>query len=377
MTVTSDDRPLTLDALPMAHDRDAAFRVLREHGPVVTIDGAAYAVTDAAVDAVLHDPATFSSRLAFESLGSPVPLLPLAFDPPEHLRYRRLLAPFFSPGVISRMQDDLRRQLSDLLDPIASRTECEVVSEVCVPFPSQVFLTMLGLPLADTDRLVRWKDAVIGATTPGRAVSPEDATAAMELFGYLTEKIDERRGSTGDDLLTTVVNDPSEDALTRDELLGMAFLLVLAGLDTVTGTLSLAFHQLAADDTLRRRLAGDPEQIPAYVEDLVRRNPVATFTPRVTTQDTVLEGTPLPAGTTVVMVFGAANQEVEDRHWGFGGGVHRCLGSHLARAELRLVLEEWLARIPEFGHSGGAVPDMPWPQSLLGYPRLPLVLGTT
>jgi cytochrome P450 len=351
--------------------------VLREHGPVVSIDGAAYAVTDAAVDAVLHDPATFSSRLAFESLGSPVPLLPLAFDPPEHLRYRRLLAPFFSPGVISRMQDDLRRQLSDLLDPIASGTECEVVSEVCVPFPSQVFLTMLGLPLADTDRLVRWKDAVIGATTPGRAVSPEDATAAMELFGYLTEKIDERRGSTGDDLLTTVVNDPSEDALTQDELLGMAFLLVLAGLDTVTGTLSLAFHQLAADDTLRRRLAGDPEQIPAYVEDLVRRNPVATFTPRVTTQDTVLEGTPLPAGTTVVMVFGAANQEVEDRHWGFGGGVHRCLGSHLARAELRLVLEEWLARIPDFGHSGGAVPDMPWPQSLLGYPRLPLVLGTT
>lgn len=371
MTETAAPDALTLASLPIATDREAAWQLLLASGPVVRMEGSFYAVSDAAIDEVLHDPATFSSKLAFDSLGSPVPLVPIAFDPPEHMRYRRLLAPFFSPGVIDRMYDGLRDQLGALIDPLAAAGGCDVVRDLCVPFPSQVFLTMLGLPLEDTDRLIAWKTAVLAATTPGASTS-QDIEAATELFVYLTEQVAGRRGQVGQDLLTTLVNAPAEDRLSDEELLGLGFLLVLAGLDTVTSTLSIAFEQLASDDELRRRLVADPEQIPEYVEQLVRLTPVATFTPRVTSCDTTLQGEPVPAGSTVVMVFAAANREIEDRHWGFGGGVHRCLGSHLARAELKLVLEEWLKRVPEFGFQDGFAPLMKWPVSLLGFDELHL-----
>lgn len=362
---------LTLAALPMATDREAAWQLLRDQGPVFVMDGAHYVTSDAGIDAVLHDPATFSSKLAFDALGSPVPLVPLAFDPPEHMRYRRLLAPYFSPGVIGRLYDGLRDQVAGLIAPLAAAGSCEVVGDLCVPFPSQVFLTLMGLPLEDTDRLVAWKTAVIAATTPGASTS-DDVTAALELFTYLTESIASRRGAADESLWTTLVNDSSEDALRDDELLGLGFLLVLAGLDTVTSTLSIAFERLGKDQALQARLAGDRGQIPAFVEDLVRTDPVATFTPRVTSVDTTLEGTAIPAGSTVVMVFAAANRETQDRHWGFGGGVHRCLGSHLARAELTLVLEEWFARVPAFSFAPGFTPAMEWPISLLGFDELQL-----
>jgi cytochrome P450 len=298
-----------------------------------------------------------------------VPLVPLAFDPPEHMRYRRMLAPFFSPGVIARLYDGLREQVAALIAPLAEAGSCEIVDDLCVPFPSQVFLTLMGLPLEDTDKLVGWKTAVIAATTPGASTN-DDVSAALELFTYLTESIASRRGATDDSLWTKVINDPSDDALTDEELLGLGFLLVLAGLDTVTSTLSIAFERLGRDPELQARLAADPSQIPDFVEELVRLDPVATFTPRVTSRDVVLEGTPLPAGAQVVMVFAAANRDTQERHWGFGGGVHRCLGSHLARAELKLVLEEWLKRVPSFSFADGFQPQMEWPISLLGFDRL-------
>lgn len=362
---------LQLADLPMSTDREAAWQMLRDQGPVVEIEGAYYVTSDAGIEAVLHDPQLFSSKLAFDSLGSPVPLVPIAFDPPEHMRYRRMLAPFFSPGVIGKMYDGLREQVAAIIDPLAKAGTCDVVGDLCVPFPSQVFLTLMGLPLEDTDRLVHWKTAVIAATTPGGA-SNDDMTAALELFTYLTESIASRRGAVDDSLWTKMINDDSGDALTDEELLGLGFLLVLAGLDTVTSTLSIAFEQLAGDPAARARLAKDPSLIPEFVEELVRLDPVATFTPRVTSRATTLEGTDLPEGARVVMVFAAANRDTAERHWGFGGGVHRCLGSHLARAELKLVLEEWFARIPDFGYTPGFTPEMEWPISLLGFDRLEL-----
>ncbi|MCU1593330.1 MAG: putative cytochrome [Frankiales bacterium] len=362
---------LLLADLPMSTDREAAWQVLRDLGPVVLIEDAYYVTSDAGIEAVLHDPQLFSSKLAFDVLGSPVPLVPLAFDPPEHMRYRRMLAPFFSPGVIARLYDGLREQVATIIDPLAKAGSCEVVNDLCVPFPSQVFLTLMGLPLEDTDRLVHWKTAVIAATSPSGATN-DDMTAALELFTYLTESIATRRGATDDSLWTKVINDDSGDALSDEELLGLGFLLVLAGLDTVTSTLSIAFERLANDPTEQARLAAEPSLIPEFVEELVRLDPVATFTPRMTSRATTLEGTEIPAGARVVMVFAAANRETHERHWGFGGGVHRCLGSHLARAELKLVLEEWLARVPEFRYSPGFTPQMEWPISLLGFDRLEL-----
>jgi cytochrome P450 len=384
LTTTTPGPALTLADLPMQSDREAAWRALAERGPLVDVDGAVFVVSHRAVDEVLHDPELYSSRLAFDVVGSPVPMVPIAFDPPEHARYRRLLAPFFGPGVVNRMYDGLREQLRTLITPIASQRGCEVIDELAVPFPSQVFLTLLGLPLSDTQRLVRWKTAVLAAAGPAGASEGQQAEA-LELFVYLQEKIAERRGQTGDDLLTHLVNDTSPDAMSQEELLGLGFLMVLAGLDTVTATLGFAFELLARDAGLRRQLAADPSLIPGFVEELVRLTPVATFTPRVTTRDTTLEGRDLPAGTRVVLIWATANRDPEvhadgtsvqlDRsepHWGFGGGVHRCLGSHLARAELRLVLEEWLLQIPEFELAPGFTPELPWPAGLLGFESVKL-----
>lgn len=382
MSGSSTAAELTLAELTIPRDREAAWQTLLDRGPLVDMDGAVFAVSNRAVDEVLHDPELYSSRLAFDVVGSPVPMVPIAFDPPEHVRFRRLLAPYFSPAVIAQMHESLREQAASLIAPIAANGRCDVIHDLAIPFPSQVFLTLLGLPLSDTDRLIRWKDAVLAAAGPSGATQGQQEDA-LELFGYLNEKIQDRRGQTGDDLLTKVVNDASEDAMTHQELLGLAFLMVLAGLDTVTATLGFAFEMLARDPDLRQKLAADHSLIPGFVEEVVRLNPVATFTPRITTRDTTLEGRHLPAGTRVVMVWAAANRDLavhpgstdvrfdrEEHHWGFGGGVHRCLGSHLARAELRLVLEEWLKHVPDFGFAPGFEPVLPWPAGLLGFETL-------
>src|SRR5687768_15248707 len=125
-------KPLTLADLPMANDREAAWKVLQDHGPVVEMDGAYYVTSAAGIETMLHDPELFSSKLAFDGLGSPVPLVPLAFDPPEHLRYRRMLAPFFSPGVISRLYDSLREQVAAMIEPLAKAGCSDVVRDLCV-----------------------------------------------------------------------------------------------------------------------------------------------------------------------------------------------------------------------------------------------------
>jgi cytochrome P450 len=387
LTTTPARPALSLADLPVASDREAAWQALLDQGPLVDVDGAVFVVGNKAVDVVLHDPATYSSRLAFGVVGSPVPMVPIAFDPPEHMRYRKLLAPFFSPVVVGRMYESLREQLRALITPLAEAGRCDVVRDLAVPFPSQVFLTLLGLPLSDTERLVRWKDAVLAAAGPAGASEGQQAEA-LELFTYLGEKIEQRRGQPGEDLLTVLVNDTSAEAMSQEELLGLGFLMVLAGLDTVTATLGFAFELLARDADLRGRLAQDLTLVPGFVEELVRLNPVATFTPRVTTQDTVLEGRDLPAGTRVVMVWAAANRDPDryedgtavqldrdEAHWGFGGGIHRCLGSHLARAELRLVLEEWLTQVPDFALQPGTTPVLPWPAGLLGFPSVELTYG--
>ncbi|MCV7425505.1 cytochrome P450 [Mycobacterium montefiorense] len=375
---------LDLDALPMVLDRGAGWAALREAGPVVLSDGW-YALTRREdVLAALRNPNVFSSRKAFEVVGSPLPLVPAAFDPPEHTRFRKILQPFFSPHALAAILPSIQGQAIDIIGSIAERDECEVMADLATPYPSQVFLTLFGLPLRDRERLVGWKDAIIELSIPNAASDSPDLTPALELFAYLTEAVVEHRRHPGDDVLSQVL--AGEDGLTDDEGLGMAFFFVLAGLDTVTSAIGAALLELARRPDLRIRLREKPDETSIFVEEIIRLESSAPVVPRVTTEEITVAGITLPAGSQVRLCLGAINRDGSDaisgddlvmdgkvhKHWGFGGGPHRCVGSHLARMEMNVVVTEWLSRIPHFELAPGYRPEITWPSPTCTLPSLPL-----
>lgn len=380
---------LDLDDLPMALDRGVGWAALRDAGPVVLSDGW-YALTRREdVLAALRNPTVFSSKKAFEVVGSPLPLVPAAFDPPEHTRFRRILHPFFGPHALAAILPSIQKQAIDIIDSIAGQGECEVMADLATPYPSQVFLTLFGLPLHDRERLIGWKDAIIELSLPNDAGESPDLTPALELFAYLTEAVAEHRANPGDDVLSQVL--VGEDALTDDEALGMAFFFVLAGLDTVTSAIGVAMLELARRPQLRRRLREKPDEVRVFVEEIVRLESSAPVVPRVTTEEVTVAGITLPAGSRVRLCLGAINRDGSDaisgddlvmdgkvhKHWGFGGGPHRCVGSHLARMEMNVIVTEWLRHIPHFELPPGYRPEITWPSPTCTLPRLPLRILAT
>lgn len=377
---------LSYAGLPMAADRNAGWSALRDAGRVVFVDGWFYVTHRDDVLSALRNPELFSSKKAFDVLGSPLPLVPIAFDPPEHTRFRKILQPFFSPHTLSELLPALQQQAIDIIDGVVAKGECEGVADIAIPYPSQVFLTLFGLPLKDRDRLIAWKDSVI-ALADSPTLEGADLTPALELFTYLTEAINERRGEPGRDILSQLLT--GDDALDDAEAIGLSYLFVLAGLDTVTAAMSAALLELARNPGLRATIRDDPDQINVFIEEIVRLEPPAPILPRVTTAEVTIGNITLPADTQVRLCIGAINRDDSDeistndvvmdgkvhRHWGFGGGPHRCLGSHLARMELTLIVGEWLQRIPDFSLEPGFEPKIAFPANTFGLDRLPLRLG--
>jgi cytochrome P450 len=379
---------LSFAGLPMAGDRGVGWKVLRDAGPVVLVDGIFYLTQRDDVLAALRDAELFSSKKAFDILGSPLPLIPLALDPPEHTRFRKILQPFFSPHTLGEMLPSLQKQAIEVVERIAANGECEVVADVAIPYPSQVFLTLFGLPLEDRDRLIAWKDAVI-AISEAASLEDADLTPALELLTYLTDAINAHRADPGPDILSQLLtgDEPLDDA----EAMGLSFLFVLAGLDTVTAAMSAALLELARRPELRAALRDDPDQTSVFVEEIVRLEPPAPFLPRVTTAEVTIGGVTLPPDTQVRLCIGAINRDDSDeisandilldgkvhRHWGFGGGPHRCLGSHLARMELTLIVDEWLRRIPDFSVTAGYEPGIAFPANTFALERVPLKIGSS
>jgi cytochrome P450 len=396
VTVTSFETipEVALEDVPMAEDRGVGWAYLRALGPLARVHDVVLVTRREDVERILRDPELFSSQKAFDSLGSPLPLVPIAYDPPEHTRYRQILQPFFSPRALKEVLPSLQSQIAQLIDGIAGNERVEVMRELAVPYPSQVFLTLFGLPLEDRERLIAWKDEVIALSERGAATaSPDELAPALELFAYLTEAIQEKRAAPGDDILSALLRGDTKDGiapLDEGEALGLCFLFVLAGLDTVTAAIGFALQKLADDPALRRTVMRDESATLAFIEEIVRLEPPAPFLPRVTTEDVELAGYAIPAGTLLHASVGSANRddggdladpdavqtdEVAHRHWGFGGGPHRCLGSHLARLELRLVLREWHARLPDYAIAPGSTPRIAWPANTFGLESLELVLG--
>jgi cytochrome P450 len=373
------------------------YKALREASPVLHLGKMGYLVSKRAdVEQVLRRPEVFSSAVPIEDLKVDRPMIPQQIDPPEHRKYRKLLDPLFAPQQMSPLEGPVTDLVNHLLDQFGDADEIDFAKQFSVPFPSQVFLTLFGLPLDDLPALLKMKDGIIRPNVVvGKPIRHPEAEAyqkaiSRSTYEYFDQLLDDRESDQRDDLITTLLEaEIAGDRLTRQEILDICFLLMIAGLDTVSASLDCFFFYLAEHPQHRRAIVEDPSIVPSAVEELLRWETPVIAVPRVATQDTELGGCPIAGGDRVLVLLGSANtdeSEVPDaddvvwgrqinRHLAFGGGIHRCLGSNLARLELRVALRVWHERIADYRVKPGV--ELTFTNGIRSLDTFPLLLGTS
>jgi cytochrome P450 len=364
----------------IAQDPREYWRELRASGVFVDLSGFYLVTRRADVLAALHNHATFASRrkprttppgAALKALPIPVPL---AYDPPEHTRFRRILQPHFSPHAVDELLPALREQASELINAVAANGTCDAISDIAIPFPFGALVTLCGLPLDDRDKLAAWAEAV-NWDMPG---SP----AASELLTYLVDAIaSDPRPALAAQLLT------GDDPFTEEEVIGF-YALLCSAQDAIQAAIGSALLQLARNPQLRSVLRDHPGQIGAFVEELLRLETPFPFIGRYTTQEVTIADVTIPAGSVVALCLASTNLDDSEQssvnmtdgaairprsHRSFGAGVHRCLGKALARIELGVIVSEWLCAVPDFELERDFAPSFTFTQGGAVTPsRLPL-----
>jgi cytochrome P450 len=376
----------------MAAEPQPLFKMMRETMPVVAMEGAVVLTRREDVDHALRHPEVFSSNWSAVDLGNVRPLIPLQIDPPDHVKYRRILDPLFGPRQMAVHEADITALVNEHIDRFIGNGEVDLARELTIPLPSQVFLTLLGLPLDDLELFLKWKDGIIrpdvatGSDREGEVAKTYQRDTASAIYEYFDRVLDQRQQERRDDVLSRFLDTEVEgERLTREEILDTCFLFFIAGLDTVTASLDCMFAYLAQHPEQRQRLVDDPSLIPSAVEEMLRWETPVTGVPRVALEETEIGGCPVHKGDAVMILLGSANTDeaelpdafdvdlgrTENRHIAFGGGIHRCLGSHLARLELRVTLREFHRRIPEYALKPGT--ELLYTPGIRSIEHLPLV----
>jgi len=296
----------------------------------------------------------------------PYRFVPTQIDPPEHIKYRRILNPWFSPKAMDDSMDGLRSLCRRLVEETAPAGECELMTGFALRFPTEAFLSVIGIDPSDADLFVPWVEDFFRGHG-GDADGQEPMVKALGgIREYWVAALEERRGEDEPregDLASYLMHATVDDRpLTDNELLDMLTVLVLAGLDTTRGQIGYMLHHLAQHPEHRRQLIEQPELIPSAVEEVLRYYTIIFGDGRKVTTDVEFHGVQLKQGDMVYGLVSAANRDpdhyergeefVIDRqrnhHMGFANGPHRCLGAHLARREMQVALAEWLRVIPDF-----------------------------
>ena len=347
----------------VAH-REASWDALRAKGRVVKGDRTYHLTRREDVVAALCNTEVFSSAQN-NGMGRLRPT-PTAFDPPEHGRYREILQPWLTPKVVQELVPEMTALAEELVERVVESGRCEFRIDVAVPYVAICLCGVCGLPSKDAGDLWEWKHGVM-CEPPG---SPAYRAAAEKLFPYFAAAIGEHRRNPE---LTGVFQSIARADLTDEEVLLMCFTAVGGAGDNEAVVAISAFAALACDPELRQQLRADPDQTALFVNEVLRLEPPVSGLNRVTTRAVTVGDVTIPAGAHVALRLGAINRESCPNarqtpftasskktrpHWTFGAGPHRCPAAHLARTELAVLINAWLARIPDFEIQPGSQPSM-------------------
>lgn len=294
----------------------------------------------------------------------PAGVPPISADPPEHTWTRRLLLPWFSPNRVEQYELKTRELCRQLIDGFIADGKADAAADYAQQIPVRIIGLVLGVPDSMADTFTGWVRDVLEFAHD----VPRREKATGELVMYFSQLMEERRVDPGEDLISTLLHTEVEGEPIPDaHILGTVALTLIAGVDTTWSSIGSALWHLATHPDDCHRLATEPELMDTALEELLRAYSPVTMA-RVATSDTEVAGCPISEGDHIVLNFPSANRDPEqfpdadkvlldraaNRHVAFGVGIHRCAGSNLARMEMRVAVEEWLARIPEFTLADGA-----------------------
>lgn len=351
------------------------YKELRRECPVGYSEkygGFWYLMKNEDIFAAEQDHATFSvaPSMLLPNFGTDVPLIPIDIDQPAHTAYRRILLPLFTPKAIDALTPRVVEVAHDLAASIVTSGVADVSHAFARPLPTIIFSALAGFPQEDWPRFDKWVDQIIYE----RVESPEVAkTAADEVFSYFDDLLETRRQQVPrEDIIGYLLKaEVDGKPLSHDELLSYCYLLFLAGLDTTAWAIRSSLWYLAQNAEAQDRLRKDPDLVPAAVEEFLRTLSPVQAMARTATRDVEVGGRHIKAGERVVLAFGSGNRDEDtyersdeividreqNRHFAFGVGIHRCLGSNLGRREVVVALQQFLEVLPPFTL---ADPDQPW-----------------